>query len=59
MELLERAREGWRCSGGMPAQAPGPPPQEEAVQGAASPWSVCVDRKHAGAQLFRGGVWVS
>lgn len=43
---------------GVPGQAPGPPPWEEAVQGAASPWSMCVSRKRVGAQLFLGGGWV-
>lgn len=42
MKPLEKGREGWRCSGGMPGQVPGPPPWEEAVQGAASPRSVYV-----------------
>ena len=59
MKPLETAREGWRCSGGMPGHAPGPPPWEEAVQGVASPWSMCVNRKHVGAPLFLGDVWVS
>lgn len=40
---------------------PGPdlPTWEEAVQGAVPPWSMCVNGKHSGAQLFLGDGWVS
>lgn len=59
MKPLETAREGWHCSSGMPGQASVRAPWEEAVQGAASPWSACVNRERVGAQLFLGGIWVS
>lgn len=59
MKPLETAREGWHCSGGMLGQAPGPSPWEEALQGAVSPGSVCVNGEHDGTQLLLGGVWVS
>lgn len=42
----------------VPGQAPVPSPQEEAVKRAASPWSLCVNRKDADAPPFLGGVWV-
>lgn len=38
---------------------PGPPTQKEAVQGAVPSWSMCVNEKHGGAQLFLGDGWVS